>query len=106
MPPLRVGMAALRFRRQVAATFVPTSSSVRQIMRVLYSFPHKIGADRICYTAWQQVRGLAAAGADVLLFPGAVSRVLPASVEVEPTLSRGKLRIPYKLLGKLRSLAL
>jgi glycosyltransferase involved in cell wall biosynthesis len=75
-------------------------------MRVLYSFPHKIGADRICYTAWQQVRGLAAAGADVLLFPGAVSRPLPESVEIEPTLSRGKLRIPYKLLGKLRALAL
>ena len=75
-------------------------------MRVLYSFPHKIGADRICYTAWQQVRGLAAAGADVLLFPGAVSRPLPDSVEVDPTLSRGKLRIPYKLLGKLRALAL
>lgn len=75
-------------------------------MRVLYSFPHKIGADRICYTAWQQVRGLAAAGVDVLLFPGAVSRPLPASIEVDPTLSRGKLRIPYKLLGKLRALAL
>ena len=75
-------------------------------MRVLYSFPHKIGADRICYTAWQQVRGLAAAGADVLLFPGAVSRPLPASVAIEPTLSRGRLRIPYKLLGKLRALAL
>jgi glycosyltransferase involved in cell wall biosynthesis len=75
-------------------------------MRVLYSFPHKIGADRICYTAWQQVRGLAAAGADVLLFPGAVSRPLPDSVEVYPTLSLGKLRIPYRLLGKLRALAL
>jgi len=31
-------------------------------IRVLYSFPHKLGADRICYTAWQQVNGLAAAG--------------------------------------------
>lgn len=74
--------------------------------RVLYSFPHKIGADRICYTAWQQVRGLASAGVDVRLFAGAVSRPLPDSVKVETTLSRGKLRIPYKLLGKLRALAL
>lgn len=39
-------------------------------IRVLYSFPHKLGADRICYTAWQQVRGLAVAGADVLDAPG------------------------------------
>jgi glycosyltransferase involved in cell wall biosynthesis len=75
-------------------------------MRVLYSFPHRLGADRICYTAWQQVRGLASAGADVLLFPGALSRPVPDSVEVHPTLARGKLRLPYKLLGKLRALAL
>ncbi|MBZ5666382.1 MAG: glycosyltransferase family 4 protein [Acidobacteriia bacterium] len=75
-------------------------------MRVLYSFPHKLGADRICYTAWQQVRGLVSAGADVLLFPGALSRPVPDSVEVHPTLARGKLRVPYKLLGRLRALAL
>jgi glycosyltransferase involved in cell wall biosynthesis len=75
-------------------------------MRVLYSFPHKIGADRICYTAWEQVRGLASAGADMLLFPGAVTRPLPDSVEVHPTLARGKLRLPYKLLGKMRALTL
>ena len=75
-------------------------------MRVLYSFPHKLGADRICYTAWQQVRGLASAGADVLLFPGALSRPVPSSVEVHPTLALGRLRLPYKLVGKLRALAL
>jgi glycosyltransferase involved in cell wall biosynthesis len=75
-------------------------------MRVLYSFPHKLGADRICYTAWQQVRGLASAGADILLFPGVLSRPVPDSVEVHPTLARGKLRVPYKLIGKLRALAL
>src|SRR5205807_2146006 len=66
----------------------------------------KIGADRICYTAWQQVRGLASAGVEVHLFTGAVSRPLPGSVKVHTTLSRGRLRIPYKLLGKLRALAL
>jgi glycosyltransferase involved in cell wall biosynthesis len=75
-------------------------------MRVLYSFPHKLGADRICYTAWQQVRGLEAAGAEVIAMPGALSRPVPESVSVIPTLARGKLRIPYKLLGKGRALAL
>jgi glycosyltransferase involved in cell wall biosynthesis len=70
-------------------------------MRVLYSFPHKIGAARICYTAWEQVRGLAAAGAEVTVLPGVVSRPLPASVMVCPTLAWGKLRIPYKLLGRM-----
>jgi glycosyltransferase involved in cell wall biosynthesis len=75
-------------------------------IRVLYSFPHKLGADRICYTAWQQVNGLAAAGADVLAFPGVLHRPLPATVRVQPTLARGRLRIPYKLLGTMRALAL
>src|SRR5262245_43143742 len=77
-----------------------------QPVRVLYSFPHKIGASRICYTAWQQVNGLAAAGADVLAFPGAVQRPLPESVHTYPTLARGKLRIPYRLLGLMRACAL
>lgn len=75
-------------------------------LRVLYSFPHKIGADRICNTAWQLVNGLAAAGADIFLFPGVLHKPLPQSVKVLPTLSRGRLRIPYKLLGKMRALAL
>jgi glycosyltransferase involved in cell wall biosynthesis len=75
-------------------------------VRVLYSFPHKIGAGRICYTAWQQVNGLAVAGADILLFPGAVSRTVPSGVAVRPTLARGKLRIPYKVLGSIRAFAL
>lgn len=75
-------------------------------IRVLYSFPHKIGADRICYTAWQQVNGLVCAGADVLLMPGVVHRPLPSSVKVMPTLAWGKLRISYKLLGTMRALAL
>jgi glycosyltransferase involved in cell wall biosynthesis len=75
-------------------------------IRVLYSYPHKLGADRICYTAWQQVNGLSTAGADVLVFPGVLHKPLPANVKVRPTLARGKVRIPYKLLGRMRALAL
>ena len=70
-------------------------------MKILYSFPHKIGASRICYTAWEQVRSLASANAEVTVFPGVLSRALPANVEVHPTLALGKLRIPYKLLGRM-----
>ena len=72
----------------------------------MYSYPHKIGADRICYTAWQQVTGLEAAGADVLLYPGVLHRPLPANVDVRPTLAWEKLRISYKLLGPMRACAL
>jgi D-inositol-3-phosphate glycosyltransferase len=81
-------------------------SGSSQPVRVLYSFPHKLGAGRICYTAWQQVNGLAAAGADVLVFPGVLHRPLPANVAVRPTLARGGWHIPYRLLGTLRACAL
>ena len=46
-------------------------------IRVLQSFPHKIGAARICTTAWEQAAGPAEAGANVLVFPGAVLATLP-----------------------------
>ena len=49
-------------------------------IRVLHSFPLKIGASRICTTAWHEVAGVAAAGGDVTVYPGAVQRPLPADV--------------------------
>jgi glycosyltransferase involved in cell wall biosynthesis len=75
-------------------------------IRVLQSFPHKIGAARICTTAWYQAVGAAEAGADVLVMPGAVERPLPADVRVRPTMARGKLRIPYRALGRMRAMQL
>jgi glycosyltransferase involved in cell wall biosynthesis len=75
-------------------------------IRVLFSFPNKLGAERICYTAWQQVNGLAAAGAEVTVFTGGLLRAVPPGVKVHTTLARGKLRIPYKLIGSRRALAL
>ena len=79
---------------------------MKKPIRVLYSFPHKLGADRICYTAWQQVNGLAEAGAQVTAFVGVLERPVPPSVKVRTTLAKGKLRISYKLLGTMRDLAL
>ena len=75
-------------------------------IRVLYSFPHKLGAQRICHTAWQQVNGLAAAGAEVQVFPGVLHKPVSPSVRVRPTLARGKIRIPYRLLGRINACAL
>ncbi len=80
--------------------------SEQKKVRVLYSFPHKLGADRICYTAWQQVNGLAAAGADLYVFPGVLHRPVPANVRVRQTLAWGEARISYKLLGTMRACAL
>ncbi len=75
-------------------------------IRVLYSYPLKLGASRICFTAWQQVNGLAAAGAEVSVHPGVLHRPVAASVRVRATLSLGKLRMPYKLFGKFRAFTL
>jgi glycosyltransferase involved in cell wall biosynthesis len=75
-------------------------------IRVLYSFPHRIGAGRICYTAWEQVRGLSAAGAEVRLAAASVSRPVPDDVVVEPTLARGRFRAPFRVLGQHRALAI
>jgi glycosyltransferase involved in cell wall biosynthesis len=72
-------------------------------IRVLYSFPHKLGAGRICYTALQQVKGLAAAGAGVQVHAASVKPPVLEGVETKPTLARGSLRIPYKVIGSMRA---
>ena len=83
-------------------------ASIQQMqpVRVLYSFPQKIGAGRVCELAWQQVSSIARAGADVTVFPGVLHKPFADSIVVQPTLSRGKARISYKLVGDLRAFAL
>jgi glycosyltransferase involved in cell wall biosynthesis len=75
-------------------------------VRAVYSFPLRLGADRICYTAWQQVNGLAAAGADLTVFPASLGRPVPGGVHVSPTLARGSFRLPYRVVGTMRAVAL
>lgn len=75
-------------------------------VRVVYSFPLRLGADRVCYTAWQQVNGLAAAGADLLVFPASLRRTLPPGGRVSPTLAKGNFRLPYRVVGTMRAVAL
>ena len=76
-------------------------TSKNKTIRILYSFPLKLGAARICGIAWHQVNGLADAGAEVTVFPAAISRPLPSKVKVLPTLARGRFRIPNRLLGRM-----
>jgi glycosyltransferase involved in cell wall biosynthesis len=75
-------------------------------IRVAYSFPLRLGADRVCYTAWQQVQGLAAAGADLLVFPASLGRAVAPGVKVAPTLAWARLRLPYRVVGTARAVAL
>jgi glycosyltransferase involved in cell wall biosynthesis len=75
-------------------------------IRVLYSFPQKLGANRVCYTAWKQVSGSADAGAVVHARPGVLVRPVPPSVDVRETLAFKRLRVSYKLLGQNRAFGL
>ncbi len=68
--------------------------------KVLYSFPHRIGAGRICDIALHQISEVAASGAEVTVFATAASRRLPSNVELHTTLSAGKARVPERLLGR------
>ncbi len=72
-------------------------------IRVLYTFPQKIGDSGVCYAAWHHVKGLRDAGAKVTVFPGVLHKSLPEDIRVRPTLSRGKMRLPYSILGNTGS---
>jgi glycosyltransferase involved in cell wall biosynthesis len=80
-------------------------------LRVLYSFPHRLGTGRISFTASQQVAGISNAGADVTVFASSLKPPFPGdlNVKVRQTLAlgkSGKLRLPFKLVGSLRAFAL
>ncbi|HEV2463250.1 MAG TPA: glycosyltransferase family 4 protein [Acidobacteriaceae bacterium] len=88
------------------AEWLNNVNSQNNPVRVLYSFPLRLGADRICYTAWQQVNGLAAAGADLLVMPASLGRAVPSGVRVSPTLAAGTFRLPYRVVGTMRAVAM
>jgi glycosyltransferase involved in cell wall biosynthesis len=80
-------------------------SNTGRPLRVLHSFPHRLGTGRICTTAWYEIDSVAQAGAEMLVMAGDSVRPFPHPVRVVTTLSRGKLRIPYRLLGTFRACA-
>lgn len=75
-------------------------------LRVLHSFPHRLGMSRICTTAWHEIDSVAEAGVEMLVMAGDCVRPFPRPLRVETTLSCGRLRIPYRLLGAYRACAL
>jgi glycosyltransferase involved in cell wall biosynthesis len=83
-----------------------TNGSFGKRVRVFYSFPHRLGTGRIADTAWYQVKGVADAGGKVSVFTVSNHKQLPDSVSVKQTLSRGKFRVPFRLLGRMRTFAL
>lgn len=69
-------------------------------LRVLYSFPHPVGAPGIGTTALNQVRALAMAGAEVTLVCTSLHDKVPRGVEVRETLRFLGRRVPHRAFGR------
>lgn len=72
-------------------------------IKVLYSFPHRLGKARICTTAWYEIDSAARAGAELFVLAGDCVRPFQRPIQIKTTLSWHKLRIPYRLLGTMRA---
>jgi glycosyltransferase involved in cell wall biosynthesis len=68
-------------------------------LRVLYSFPTRLGTPGIGSTAWYQVAGLVEQGARVTVVTGSLERPLPGVERVVETMRVAGRRIPYRALG-------
>jgi glycosyltransferase involved in cell wall biosynthesis len=75
-------------------------------LRVLYSFPTRLGTPGIGTTAWHQIEGLAGAGVSVTAVCATCERPLPDGVEVVETLRPAGVRVPFRILGLERTVAL
>lgn len=73
--------------------------------RVLLSFPTRFGTPGVGTTAWHQVTGLVAAGAQVALVAGSVERPAPGARVLAQTMRVGPVKIPYRAVGLRRATA-
>jgi D-inositol-3-phosphate glycosyltransferase len=70
-------------------------------MRVVVSFPHRLGSPGIGTTAWHQVVALARAGAEVTVVCTSVVRPLPEDAQVRVLQSLGPVR--HRMVGVARA---
>ncbi len=68
-------------------------------MRVLYSFPLRLGTSGIGMTAWYQIWGLLREGVHVELYCGSLEKSIPQLNELRQTLVPFGIKIPIRLLG-------
>lgn len=73
------------------------------MLRVSYSFPHRIGVPGIGTTAWHQVNGLVQLGAQVTLYCGSCERPISGIHKVVETMTLARMKLPYRILGRLRA---
>lgn len=75
-------------------------------MRILYSFPHAIGAPGIGTTAINQVLGLIERGHDVVVIAASVHKNAPRmAAKIVKTMVFGGVRVPHRALGMDRTMA-
>ncbi len=74
-------------------------------MRVLLSFPTRIGTTGIGTIAWHQATGLASRGAEVHVVTGSVERPLPGVHVARETMRVGRHKVPYRAVGFDRATA-
>lgn len=72
-------------------------------IRVLYSFPDRLGGAGIGTIAFHQVRGAIDQGFDVILYCTSIHRELVGVNRIVKTLSVGGVRIPHRAFGRERS---
>jgi glycosyltransferase involved in cell wall biosynthesis len=72
-------------------------------MNILYSFPLRVGKTGIGMTAWNQVRGLAQAGAQVTLVCGSLEKSFESAlgIQVVETFKIAGFKIPIRFFGYL-----
>ena len=74
-------------------------------LRVLLSFPTRLGTTGIGMIAWQQVTGLLNEGAEVTVIAGSVERDLPGAARVVETMALAGRKLPYRAVGLDRATA-
>ena len=75
-------------------------------LRVLYSFPTRLGTPGIGTTAWHQVAGAIEQGAEVTVACGSLERPLPGVARLVETMRFAGRRVPYRVLGLERAVRL
>lgn len=78
---------------------------VNRGLRVLYSFPHRLGRPGIGTTAWHQAVGVARAGGRVELYCGSCERSVPGVAAVYETMEVAGIPLPYRAMGLDRAMS-
>jgi glycosyltransferase involved in cell wall biosynthesis len=75
-------------------------------VRVLYSFPTRLGTPGIGTTAWQQAAGVAEHCSSLTVVCASCERKLPSGIRVIETLRPAGVKLPFRSLGLMRAVAL